>query len=227
MKIIFTILITTLAFNSITSTCNKSCAKSKSYCYKYSASSCNAQKLGANPDSFSLFFKEKYNDYDIDAKKYGRTMKKLKEEYNDLYNYLYSFAEEQSEYASNIKENGKSFLKEIEKTFNDGESGYSELTEIKEDFSHIIKSGSNYEKTVDISGEGIGGKIMALSATIDDDPSFAGKLLTKNPTNASRALLLFNPGCSMRCGNNMMGIYSIWHSLYTVSYTHLTLPTKA
>ena len=219
MKVIFTILMA-LTINSISSTCTKTCSQSKNMCYKYSASKCNVSQFGGNPNTFNLFFKEKYNDYNVDAKKYGKSMKRLKEEYNDLYNYMYSFAEEQSEYASNIKENGKSFLKEIEKTFNDGQNGYSELTEIKEDFSHIIKSGSKYEKTIDISGEGMGGKMMALSSAIDDDPAFVGKLLTKNPTNASRAVLLFNPGCSMRCGNKMMGIYSIWHSLYNKCWNY-------
>ena len=213
MKIIFTILIIALALNSTTSTCGGTCQTSKSFCYKYSKTSCSPAKLASNPDTFSLFFKEKYDDYNVDSKKYGKSMSKLKEEYNDLYNYMYSLSEEQTEYASNIKKNGKSYLKEIEKSFNDGQSGYSEFTEMTEEFSHVVESGSSYTKEVDISGEGLGGKLMALSSTIDDDPAFAGKLLSKNPTNASRALLLFNPGCGRGCGNKMIGLYSIWNQL--------------
>lgn len=213
MKIIFAILLLAFSYNATLSSCGSTCNRGRKMCYSW-APSCGAAQLAGNADAFSLYFKEKYNDYDIDAKKTSKSVKRLKEEYNDLYNYLYSMSEEQKEYSENIKKNGKSYLKEIEKTFNDGQSGYSELTEIKEEFSHVIKKGSSYSKEVEINGEGLGGRLMALSATIDDDPSFAGKLLTSNPTNASRALLLFNPSCGRRCGNNMIGLYSLWHGFY-------------
>lgn len=223
MKVIFALLLLAISYNATNlRECGNSCKLGQQIdgCFAVKQPSCTPNDVAPNVGNFALYFKEKYNEYDIDAKKFKKTVRKLKEEYNDLYNYLYSMAEEQNEYYENIKKSGKSYLKEIEKTFNDGQSGYSELTEITEEFSHVIKSGKNYSKEVEISGDGFAGRLMALTATIDDDPAFVGKLLTENPTNANRALLLFNPSCNRRCGNNMIGLYSLWHGFYNKCWAY-------
>ena len=215
MKLLISLLVLTISFDSIVSTCSGSCRIPTCYKWNPKRPGCLAGNVGL----FSLYFKEQFNDYDIDAKHYSKSMRRLKEEYNDLYNYLYTFSEEQNEYAKDVKKKGFSYLKEIEKNIGDSQ-GYSELTEIKEEFSHVIEKGSSYKKEVEISGEGLGGKLMALTSTIDDDPRFVGKLLTKNPTDARRALMLFNPGCYGRCTSRFRGFFSIWYNLWNKCWAY-------
>jgi hypothetical protein len=172
---------------------------------------CGVMDVGQNADMFSFYWKESYNDFERDAKHYKKSISKVKNEYNDAYNYMLDLVEEQTEFASEVKEKNVNVLKEVEKTFGDGSSGSSERYEFNESFSHEKTKGSSYNKEVSISGEGLGGKLMAMTSRFVKNPFSLGNRLDHLQTNKARALLLFNPGCTATCGWHFQGLYSIWY----------------
>lgn len=213
MKVLLTLLALCLAFEGITSTCKKVvCAKRKMMCYDYKV--CYPPLYAGNVGSFNLYEREEKNDWFRDAKKYNKYKKKFKEINNDLYNFSASFYNEEKEYYSNIKQNGKSYLKEIEKEFNNGSQRYSELEEFKEEFSHVVKGGKSSTKEIEIQGEGLAGKVLALSAGLDQDPVSMGRLVNDNPTDVKQALLLFNPVCNRGCRGRKFVLFSLWNWVF-------------
>ena len=213
MKVLLTLLVLCLSFETITSTCRRvTCRKRKLMCYNYTA--CSPLLYAGNVGSFNLYLREEKSDWFKDAKKYSKYKKKFKEINNDLYNFSASFYEEEKEYHSNIKKRGKSYLKEIEKEFNNGKERYTELEEFKEEFSHIVEGGKSSTKEYEISGEGVVGKLMALSAGMDQDPKTMGKLINDNPADAKQALLLFNPVCNSSCGRRKIILFSVWNWVF-------------
>lgn len=183
--------------------------KPASKCYAVSPQ-CGVLNVGGNLDVFSYYWKESYNEFERDAKVYEKNISKVRNEYEDLYGYMLDFVEEQSEFAQEIKEKNINVEKEIEKTFGSGSSGVSERYEYNERQSHEKTKGSSYNKEVSISGEGVGGKLMALTSGLVKNPFSLGQRLGENPSKKARALLLFNPGCRNTCGWHLQGLFSTW-----------------
>ena len=213
MKVLFAIVILSISLQTITSgRCNKTCKKIQKACWK--PKKCHPLAYGNNLGAFNIFMREEKSDYAIDAKEWKKIKKKFKSINRDDDNFALEFFKEQEEYYSNIKKRGKSYLKEIEREMNDGKNRYTEVEEMKEEFSHIIKRGSKSTKEISIEGDGLRGKLLALTSGIDEDPETLGKLLSDNPSNSQTALLLFSPTCSRKCSRNRYNLYYIWNALF-------------
>jgi len=181
-------------------------------CWNYKK--CQPNIFAGNIGHFNGYLREEKKNYSLDAKEMKNVYRKFKEINNDLAGFSYSFYEEQSNFNRDIKKNSNSYLREIEKELEDGNSRYSELVEIKNEFSHIVESGSSSTKEINIEGSGLRGKLLALTAGISDDPKNMGKLLSDNPSNAQTALLLFSPVCSLKCSNNRRDLFALWYVIF-------------
>lgn len=225
MKILFSLLIILVSADWSLSTCTGTC-RTHSKCY-VPTPKCGPMDIGRNKDLFSVYFKEDYNQFNREIDEFRKARRVFKERYEDEFNFLLTYSKEQEEFRRQVKENEKSYKKEVEKIFNNGSSGYTERIESSESRRTVKESGSSSSTELNIQGEGSIGKYLAMTTVNDEDPAFIAKLLSRNPTNLGRSLILYNPLCSGQCGLIYQGLYSIWYLILNKCWAYFFKKLRA